>query len=169
MDALGVVDTIRMLRADEELMSRLSAGALAFCQETLVGTRMLRRLKGSTSKSPHPAKTAHAPSPIFLDSRQSGGNRRALFDAKQTPETATPPCAIIARAWITSLRSRLGRRPQECAASLGAKLFFNAVAPPARLLEIGGGEPIVSGLLNELGYDVTLVDPYDGSERTDGV
>ncbi len=34
--------------------------------------------------------------------------------------------------------------------------------PPARLLEIGGGEPIVSGLLNELGYDVTLVDPYDG-------
>lgn len=34
--------------------------------------------------------------------------------------------------------------------------------PPARLLEIGGGEPIVSGFLAELGYDVTLVDPYDG-------
>jgi SAM-dependent methyltransferase len=36
------------------------------------------------------------------------------------------------------------------------------VPPPARLLEIGGGEPIVSGFLAELGYDVTLVDPYDG-------
>jgi len=35
--------------------------------------------------------------------------------------------------------------------------------PPARLVEIGGGEPIVSGFLSELGYDVTLVDPYDGS------
>src|SRR3954468_18424452 len=34
--------------------------------------------------------------------------------------------------------------------------------PPARLLEIGGGEPIVSGFLAELGYDVTLVHPYDG-------
>jgi SAM-dependent methyltransferase len=34
--------------------------------------------------------------------------------------------------------------------------------PPARLLEIGGGEPIVSGFLSELGYEVTLVDPYDG-------
>jgi hypothetical protein len=34
--------------------------------------------------------------------------------------------------------------------------------PPAKLLEIGGGEPIVSGFLSELGYDVTLVDPYDG-------
>ena len=33
---------------------------------------------------------------------------------------------------------------------------------PARLLEIGGGEPIVSGFLAELGYDITLADPYDG-------
>lgn len=43
-----------------------------------------------------------------------------------------------------------------------AKALLRAVPPPARLLEIGGGEPIVSGFLNELGYDVTLVDPYDG-------
>jgi glycosyltransferase involved in cell wall biosynthesis len=33
MDAIAMVDTLRMLRADEELMSRLSAGALAFCEE----------------------------------------------------------------------------------------------------------------------------------------
>ena len=43
------------------------------------------------------------------------------------------------------------------------KALLRAKPPPARLLEIGGGEPIVSGFLNELGYDVTLVDPYDGS------
>ena len=43
------------------------------------------------------------------------------------------------------------------------KAILRAKPPPARLLEIGGGEPIVSGFLNELGYDVTLVDPYDGS------
>jgi hypothetical protein len=42
------------------------------------------------------------------------------------------------------------------------KTIVASVPPPARLLEIGGGEPIVSGLLAELGYDVTLVDPYDG-------
>jgi hypothetical protein len=42
------------------------------------------------------------------------------------------------------------------------KAILAHVPPPARLLEIGGGEPIVSGLLGELGYDVTLVDPYDG-------
>lgn len=43
------------------------------------------------------------------------------------------------------------------------KAILGAVPPPARLLEIGGGEPIVSGFLAELGYDVTLVDPYDGA------
>ena len=43
-----------------------------------------------------------------------------------------------------------------------AKAILALVPPPARLLEIGGGEPIVCGFLSELGYDVTLVDPYDG-------
>src|SRR3954469_21132474 len=42
------------------------------------------------------------------------------------------------------------------------KAILANVAPGGRLLEIGGGEPIVCGLLAELGYDVTLVDPYDG-------
>jgi len=46
--------------------------------------------------------------------------------------------------------------------SWAAKAVLANVPPPARLLEIGGGEPIVSGFLSELGYDVTLVDPYDG-------
>ncbi|HEX4630639.1 MAG TPA: hypothetical protein VH188_06710 [Chthoniobacterales bacterium] len=43
-----------------------------------------------------------------------------------------------------------------------AKAILANIPPPARLLEIGGGEPAVSGLLAELGYDVTVVDPYDG-------
>jgi SAM-dependent methyltransferase len=43
------------------------------------------------------------------------------------------------------------------------KAVLAQIPPPARVLEFGGGEPIVSGFLAELGYDVTLVDPYDGS------
>lgn len=42
------------------------------------------------------------------------------------------------------------------------KTLLRLLPPPARLLEIGGGEPVVSGVLSELGYDVTLIDPYDG-------
>jgi len=33
VDALGIVEALKTLRADEQLMSRLSAGALAFCRE----------------------------------------------------------------------------------------------------------------------------------------
>ena len=43
-----------------------------------------------------------------------------------------------------------------------AKAILANVRLPGRLLEIGGGEPILSGFLEELGYDVTLIDPYDG-------
>ena len=43
------------------------------------------------------------------------------------------------------------------------KNLLHCVPPPARVLEIGGGEPVVSGFLAELGYDVTLIDPYDGT------
>lgn len=46
--------------------------------------------------------------------------------------------------------------------SWAVKAILANLPPPARLLEIGGGEPIASGFLSELGYDVTLVDPYDG-------
>jgi len=42
------------------------------------------------------------------------------------------------------------------------KAILANVPRRGRLLEIGGGEPIVSGFLSELGYNVTLVDPYDG-------
>jgi SAM-dependent methyltransferase len=42
------------------------------------------------------------------------------------------------------------------------KAVLSQVPPPGRVLEFGGGEPIVSGFLAELGYETTLVDPYDG-------
>lgn len=43
------------------------------------------------------------------------------------------------------------------------KAVVAAVPPGARVLEIGGGEPRVAAALTELGYEVTLVDPYDGA------
>jgi hypothetical protein len=43
------------------------------------------------------------------------------------------------------------------------KAVLGNVQPGGRLLEIGAGEPLVAGALSRLGYDVTVVDPYDGS------
>jgi hypothetical protein len=43
------------------------------------------------------------------------------------------------------------------------KAILGVVEPGGRLVEIGAGEPLVAELLSRLGYDVTIVDPYDGS------
>src|SRR5215472_2705816 len=43
------------------------------------------------------------------------------------------------------------------------KAILGVCAPGSRLLEIGAGEPIVAQMLAELGYRVTVFDPYDGS------
>ena len=43
------------------------------------------------------------------------------------------------------------------------KAVLGNVPRGSRLVEIGAGEPLVAGLLSRLGYEVTVVDPYDGS------
>jgi hypothetical protein len=43
------------------------------------------------------------------------------------------------------------------------KAVLGTVPPGSRLLEIGAGEPVVASALVDLGYEVTVVDPYDGS------
>jgi hypothetical protein len=43
------------------------------------------------------------------------------------------------------------------------KAILGSVEPGGRLVEIGAGEPLVAELLSRLGYQVTVVDPYDGS------
>jgi SAM-dependent methyltransferase len=44
------------------------------------------------------------------------------------------------------------------------KTIAATVEPGSRLLEIGAGEPVVAAMLARLGYDVTVVDPYDGRD-----
>jgi len=43
------------------------------------------------------------------------------------------------------------------------KAILSKVPAKGRLLEIGAGEPIVADLLQQLGHEVWIVDPYDGS------
>lgn len=43
------------------------------------------------------------------------------------------------------------------------KTILGLLRPGAELLEIGAGEPSTAAMLSELGYPVTVVDPYDGS------
>jgi hypothetical protein len=43
------------------------------------------------------------------------------------------------------------------------KAVVGNVEPGGRVVELGAGEPLVAGVLARLGYQVVVVDPYDGS------
>ncbi|MGH2991712.1 MAG: hypothetical protein ACRDMA_17985 [Solirubrobacterales bacterium] len=43
------------------------------------------------------------------------------------------------------------------------KAVVGSVEPGGRVVEIGAGEPLVAGVLSRIGYEVIVVDPYDGS------
>ena len=45
------------------------------------------------------------------------------------------------------------------------KAILGRVPSGGRLLEIGAGDPHVADMLARIGYDVTLIDPYDGRDR----
>jgi glycosyltransferase involved in cell wall biosynthesis len=65
MDALGIVDALKTLRAEEQLMSRLSAGALAFCQEHFSWSKNAATLEKFYEQiRVTRLEQAHGPSPI---------------------------------------------------------------------------------------------------------
>jgi SAM-dependent methyltransferase len=61
--------------------------------------------------------------------------------------------------WLSSVQNDLKdlQRPWTVKATLGL------LPVGSSLLEIGAGQPMVAALLAELGYSVTVIDPYDGS------
>jgi hypothetical protein len=52
---------------------------------------------------------------------------------------------------------------KDCQRPWVVKAILAKAPPPGRILEIGAGEPLVADLLSRRGYEVWIVDPYDGS------
>ena len=61
--------------------------------------------------------------------------------------------------WLASVQND----PKDLQRPWTIKATLGLVPPPACLLEIGAGEPLVAAALADLDYNVTVVDPYDGS------
>ena len=57
----------------------------------------------------------------------------------------------------------INRDLKDCQRPWILKAILGSIPKGAKLLEIGGGEPFVADKLTQLGYDVTIVDPYDGT------
>ena len=52
---------------------------------------------------------------------------------------------------------------KDCQRPWTVKAILAKSPPPGRILEIGAGKPLVADMLYKLGYEVWIVDPYDGS------
>jgi SAM-dependent methyltransferase len=52
---------------------------------------------------------------------------------------------------------------KDCQRSWAMKAILGALPGGGKLLEIGAGEPLLADLLRRQGYEIWIVDPYDGS------
>jgi hypothetical protein len=74
----------------------------------------------------------------------SYGTSRDSFDYLHSIATAGGDLKDSQRSWVL-------------------KAILSLVPPCGRVLEIGGGEPFIADILDRLGYEVWIVDPFDGT------
>lgn len=159
-DALEIAQAVERILGDDELRARLGQGARAFAERTFSWPASARKLMSfydrvlATGRTPIHVN-GNGPHAIveryagFAPPRLSYATVRDYCDSVDH----LPPVATASR----DLKD--AQRPWVLKAILGS------VRPGSRLLEIGAGEPIVANLLAQLGYDVAVVDPYDGRDR----
>jgi glycosyltransferase involved in cell wall biosynthesis len=154
-DALEIAAAVERVIDDDGLRERLAQGARAFAERSFswsASAEKLRRLYERVLRPPVVAETALRE----LRDRYAGraaprlsyGTVRDYVDsAERLPALATASRDLkdLQRPWAV-------------------KAIIGGVEPGSRLLEIGAGEPVVAELLAGLGYDVTVVDPYDGRD-----
>jgi hypothetical protein len=155
-DALEIAAAVERILDDGELRLRLGRGARAFAERSFswsASAETLRRLYERALRPP----AVSAPALEDVLERYRGraaprlgyGTVRDYVDsAERLPSLATASRDLkdVQRPWAV-------------------KAILGNVEPGSRLLEIGAGEPVVAELLARLGYDVTVVDPYDGRDN----
>lgn len=157
-DGLDIAMKLERLIGDDELRGRLSVGGRRFAELNFSwrtsASRLdsfYRRVSGRlTSRGLTPALEATA-------------KRYRSFDPPPLSyATVRDYCdSVDALPELAKLSGDLKdvQRPWALKAILGT------IPSGARLLEIGAGDPYVADVLSRLGYDVTVVDPYDGRDR----
>jgi len=158
-DALEIAAVLERLLDHDELRARLGRGARAFAERSFSWARSAEKLMhlydralhapngrpGLGDASPREVRDRYAGHAV---PRLSYATVRDYVDsAEQLPSLATASHDLkdVQRPWAL-------------------KAILGSIPPGSRLLEIGAGEPLVAELLAALGYDVTVVDPYDGRD-----
>ena len=157
-DALEIAKAVERLLDDDDLRLRLGRGARAFAERSFSWPASAAKLKRLYERTLSPA----AGSLGLLET--------ALHDVREYVRHAAPRLSYgTVRDYVDSaerlpLLGTASRDLKDVQRPWALKAILGSVEPGSRLLEIGAGEPLVAELLARLGYDVTVVDPYDGRD-----
>jgi glycosyltransferase involved in cell wall biosynthesis len=154
-DALEIAAAVERLLDDDELRLRLGRGARAFAERSFswpASAAKLRRLYEGVLNPPA------VPEAALDELRARHGGRRPPLLGYATVRDYVDSAERLPALATASRDLKDVQRPW------AVKAILAGAGPGARLLEIGAGEPLVAELLARLGYDVTVVDPYDGRD-----
>ena len=156
-DALEIAGVVERLLDDDELRARLGKGARAFAERNFSWIASAQKLKRFYDRV-----VGLVPTPLDVTDA-------ALHQARDRYAGLVPP--RLSHATVRDYCDSVDHLPLLATANQdmkdvqrpwALKAILGSVPQGSRLLEIGAGEPIVADLLARLGYDVTVVDPYDG-------
>lgn len=128
-------------------------------------SRLLRKLAGRASRYVPPQATPGANASAWTL------GDHALWPLSERYEGSFP-LPPISYGTVRDLANSMDHMPGLAGSSFDmkdlqrcwmVKAILGNVEGGSNILEIGAGEPLVAGVLSRLGYQVTVVDPYDGS------
>jgi glycosyltransferase involved in cell wall biosynthesis len=162
-DALEIAEVLERLLDDASLRARLGRGARAFAERSFSWPasaeklrRFYERALGASGRPPAPPLA----DPEGILERYGGRVPPRLGYA-----TVRDYCDSADRLPELAFSNRDMKDVQR---PWALKAVVGTLRPGARLLEIGAGEPLVADLLSRLGYEVTVIDPYDGRDGGPG-
>ncbi|HYU13165.1 MAG TPA: methyltransferase domain-containing protein [Stellaceae bacterium] len=162
---LDIARQLRRLIGDPPLRERIGAGGRAFAERHLnwnVGAaklfafyeRVLGRNIGNSQPPQHAARSAAAVEPTLLKRRYGNFHAAPL-------SYATVADYVDSVEHLPDL-AQSNRDIKDVQRPWALKALLASVPAGGRVLEIGAGEPLVAQRLVDLGYEVVVVDPYEG-------
>jgi 2-polyprenyl-3-methyl-5-hydroxy-6-metoxy-1,4-benzoquinol methylase len=159
-DALEIAQVVERLLEDDDLRARLGRAGRAFADRNFSWSASAEKLKGFYDRV------------LQTDRPTASRNGNALHDVVERYAGRVSPRLSYAtvRDYCDSvdhlpLVATTSRDLKDAQRPWALKAIIGSIRPGSRLLEIGAGEPLVADVLARLGYDVTVVDPYDGRDR----
>jgi glycosyltransferase involved in cell wall biosynthesis len=160
-DALEMAGRIVEVISDEKLSARLSQGGRKFYD------RMLDWKKSAVALRQFYRQLSSQPRLDDLKSDAGLGRVAKHYADYQVPEMLGYATVRDYSDSVERLRAlaTINQDLKDAQRPWVLKAILGAIPRGARLLEIGAGDPWVADLLARLGYQVVIVDPYDGRDR----